>query len=388
MKTGRNDFVKQKVPDEAKVYDVAIVGAGINGCALAYELHKRGQSVLVLEKDEIASGGSGAAGAFINPKISKSGPLKELIQEAYLYSLDFYNKYFTQFTTSAPLLHISKYSDDNEKVDYFKRHTSLRTSKIPKELHNRLKPYALAFASVFLEDNAVVEAKEICIQMLKGVDFVKMKVQEPCFKDDLWQIQEYQSKKLVLCTGAYDEVLKEPYIELRRIYGQRCEVYSSTHMNATVHHEVSVSATKKNGRIAIGASHYLDEASVPSEEEGASALLELANKSVLLEDVKIHNTFTGMRSGSNDYLPLLGPIVNTNESLQEDKRALKGDKSARVSYVKNAYMINGVGGYGFVLAPYLAKLMADLFIDNKFLPALLEPKRFYYRYAKKRGQNL
>ena len=81
-----------------KNYDVIIVGAGINGCSLAFELHKAGQRVLVLEQEAIASGGSGAAGAFINPKISKSGPLKELIETAYLYSLDFYTKNFSDFT--------------------------------------------------------------------------------------------------------------------------------------------------------------------------------------------------------------------------------------------------------------------------------------------------
>ena len=388
MSISCENLIGQKASAENKIYDVAIIGAGINGCALAYELNQRGLSVLVLEKSAIASGGSGAAGAFINPKISKSGPLKDLIQDAYLYSLDFYTKYFAPFTTSAPLLHIAKYNDDNKKVDYFKEHTDLTLSQIPKMLRNRLKPHALSFSSVFLQNNAVVEAKEVCLQMLKDIDVVKLEVQDPYMKDDLWQIQSFQSKRLVLCTGAYNEVFKEPYIELRRIYGQRCEVHSSTYMNATVHHEVSVSATKKNGRIAIGASHYLNEADIPDEKQGALALLALAEKSVFLEHVKIHNTFTGMRAGSNDYLPLLGAVVDAHKSLKKDKRALNGDKNARVSYIKNAYMINGVGGYGFVLAPYLAKLMADFFVENKPLPEFLEPKRFYYRYAKKQGQGL
>ena len=96
------------------MYDVVIIGAGINGSCLAYELHKAGQRVLVLEQEDIANGGSGAAGAFINPKISKSGPLKELIEKSYLYSLDFYKKNFPQHTNIAPLLHISKYEDENE----------------------------------------------------------------------------------------------------------------------------------------------------------------------------------------------------------------------------------------------------------------------------------
>ena len=190
-------------------YDVAIIGAGINGCSLAYELHKRGKKVVVFEKEGIASGGSGAAGAFINPKISKSGPLKELIEEAYLYSLDFYRKNFTQHTTIAPLLHIAKYTDDNEKVKYFKEHTRLNTADLPSQIKKRLKPHALSFSSVFLKDNAIVEAKEICQQMLADVKVVYEKLQTPKQKEGLWHLNGHKAKKIVLCTGAYEEVVEE-----------------------------------------------------------------------------------------------------------------------------------------------------------------------------------
>lgn len=366
-------------------YDVAIIGAGICGCSLAYELHKRGKKVLVFEKKGIASGGSGAAGAFINPKISRSGPLKELIEEAYLYSLGFYTKNFNQHTTAAPLLHISKYTDDNEKVQYFKDHTNLQTADLPSQTRARLKTHALSFSSVFLKDSAIVEAKDICQEMLEGVKVVYDRLDRPEQKDGVWCLNDYKADKIVLCTGAYEEVFKEPYISLRAVYGQRCEVLSASFMEATVHHEVSVSATKKNGRIAIGASHYLNEKELPIDAEGAKELIDLALKSVDLEDVKIQKTFSGMRSGSNDYLPIMGALVDAQKSLLYGPSALKGDKEAGLVFVENVYMINGVGGYGFVLAPYLAHLMAEYLVYEKKIPEFLEPKRFYYRYAKKEG---
>ncbi len=367
-------------------YDVAIIGAGINGCSLAYELHKKGRKVLVLEQEGIASGGSGAAGAFINPKISKSGQLKELIEKAYLYSIDFYAKEFSRYTTSAPLLHIAKYEDDNEKVAYFKEHTSLATAQRPKELDSLLTPYAKAFSSVYLQKSAIVEAQDICKAMLEGVDYFQMKVEDPLYKEGLWHIGSYRAERVVLCTGAYDEIFKEPYMKLRRIYGQRCEIESSTPISVTVHHEVSVSALKKNGRIALGASHYLHEEEMPSKEQGEQELIRLAQKSVELKDVKVHDSFCGMRAGSNDYLPVLGPLIRSDKSLEAGKSALKGDSKAYTEPYPELYMMNGVGGYGFVLAPYLARLICDYFIDKKELPESLEPKRFYYRFAKKEGK--
>jgi len=365
-----------------QTYDVIIVGAGINGCCLAYELHKAGQKVLVLEQEAIASGGSGAAGAFINPKISKSGPLKELIEEAYLYSLDFYTQYFSLHTNLAPLLHISKYEDENEKVDYFKSHTLMKTNEAPSQILAHLKEHALGFSSVYLENNAIVEAKDMCLALLEGIECKKLEVKNPVYEKGIWKVDEFQAKKLVLCTGAYDEIISEPYLKLRRIFGQRCDITTSTPMEVTIHHEVSVSATKKNGRLSIGASHYLNQDDLPLKEQGALNLIALAEKSVVLEDVKIHSSYCGMRSGSNDYLPLLGGLVDAKKSLEEAPEALKGVKT-EVVLLPELYMINGVGGYGFVLAPYLAKKLSKHLINGSNLPEYLEPKRFYYRWAKK-----
>ena len=369
-----------------KPYDVIIIGAGINGCVLAHSLHLKKQKVLVLEQDSIASGGSGAAGAFINPKISKSGPLKELIEEAYLYSLDFYTTHFPQYTTSSPLLHIAKYSDDNEKVEYFKNNTRLAIQATPEPIAKLLKDYAHSFSSVYLTNSAVLEAKDICAAMLEGIEYHNVKVEAPVYEYNLWNVSGFQAHKLVLCTGASDELFKEEYIKLRRIYGQRCEVKSSTEMKASVHHEVSVSATKKNGNIAIGASHYLNKAELPSPEDGAKALIALAEKSVKLENIEVVDVHCGMRSGSNDYLPILGSLIDSSKSLALDDKAFKGDKSALVERYPQLYMVNGVGGYGFVLAPYLAELMSEHLVNKKALPEFLDVKRFYYRWAKKRGQ--
>lgn len=357
-----------------KSYDIFIIGAGINGAALAYELSQRGQKVLVFEQEGIASGGSGAAGAFINPKISKSGPLKELIENAYRYSIDFYTHKFPQFTTAAPLLHIAKSEEENEKVDYFKEHTSLKISTPPKERTALLTPYAASFSSVFLEESAVVDAKEVCQAMLEGVEYRKMKVEKPLYYEGMWQIAEAKAKKMVLCTGAFEEIFKEPYIKLRRIFGQRCEIKSSTLMPCTIHHAVSVSATKKSGSISVGASHYLSEADLPSAQEGAQELLRLARLSVRLEEVKITQTYSAMRSGSNDYLPILGPLIPSEDPLS--------------SCYSECYMINGAGGYGFVLAPYLANLMTKHLLDAQPLPEFLKPRRFYARWAKKEGRRL
>ena len=50
--------------------DVVIIGGGINGCALAYELSRKGLSVLLLEKKYLTYGATGRCGAGIRQQWS------------------------------------------------------------------------------------------------------------------------------------------------------------------------------------------------------------------------------------------------------------------------------------------------------------------------------
>ena len=73
--------MKKKI--KSNHYDTIIIGAGIAGATLAHTLTKKNQNVLVLDKNGIASGGSGAAGAFVSPKIGKGSALQTLTNEAF-----------------------------------------------------------------------------------------------------------------------------------------------------------------------------------------------------------------------------------------------------------------------------------------------------------------
>ena len=50
--------------------DVVIVGGGVNGCGLAYNLAKRDMDVVVFERDYLTSGATGACGAGIRQQWS------------------------------------------------------------------------------------------------------------------------------------------------------------------------------------------------------------------------------------------------------------------------------------------------------------------------------
>ena len=94
----------------------------------------------------------------------------------------------------------------------------------------------------------------------------------------------------------------------------------------------------------------------------------------------------GLRSGSFDYMPLVGELVLSSETLANKDIRFKVKKPdfSEYSYYPNLTMINGSGGYGFVLAPYLAKILVEHILYDAEISKRLIPARFFARWVKKR----
>jgi len=374
-----------------KVYDVIIIGAGINGCACAYKLSQAKQDVLLIDEEAIAAGGSGAAGAFISPKFTKGGALKVLLEEAYRFSLAFYTQNFAQHIQVTKLLQIANSQENATRLKAFKESTTLVFEENTSYADSILSEEAKASESLLLKEGGIVSASAICHALVQGVDFKQQKIETLTQVDGLWQVGEHQAKKVILATGSYDLVIKMPYLELRRVWGHRIDVKSSTKVPHSIHHHLSISPSTSEGIIAIGATHNLHYNPFSDEqydlEAGRQELLEKALKSVDLQDVVVIKDYVGLRSGSNDYLPIIGAVV--------DEKATFGDADFKVfnlkrmdddafSFHRDLYMINGTGGYGFVLAPYLAEQLCEHILDaTKEINQDLTPTRFFRRWAKR-----
>lgn len=337
------------------MYDLAIIGAGINGTSVAYEFIKKGKKVILFDMNNIASGGSGAAGAFISPKFSKSGELKELIDKAFIYSMQFYEKNFPHLFSKATLIHTSQ--DSKEK-------------------------YTL--------ESGMVNAEEMCNALCEGVTFKKQKIKTLSFDDGFWSIDElYSAKNIVLAIGAYEQIIKEPYIQLRGIWGHRIDIKTSSENKNILHQFVSISPSK-DGMLSIGATHnvhYHPETSKEAYdvEQGREELLEKASRMINLENIEVVRDYTGLRPGSNDYMPLVGSLVLSKETLASKSIQFQKKKPdyTKYEYYPNLYMVNGNAGYGFVLAPYLAKILQEHILNNKDIDKGLAPARFFARWARR-----
>ncbi len=371
------------------MYDVVVIGAGINGCSVAYEMVKAKKNVLILDMDGVASGGSGAAGAFVSPKFSKAGELKELLHDAFIYSMEFYEKNFHTSFTKAQLLHIAQDEISGEILKYYKEHATLKLKSPSEEILATLNPHAKEMQNISL-DAGVVDAVSTCQEMIKGAIFKQEKVDSLQYDDGMWVINEcYCAKDVVLATGAYEQIIKEPYLKLRGVWGHRIDVKTATQNPYSIHQFVSISPSK-DGVLAIGATHNVHYHPQTSQEpyniqKGRAELLQKAGQTLKLEDVEVIKDYTGLRSGSFDYIPMVGSLVLSGETLACGGINFKTKKPSFDEYIyyPNLYMINGNGGYGFVLAPYLAKILKDKILNDKKISKRLSPARFFARWAKK-----
>ncbi|MBU0632555.1 FAD-binding oxidoreductase [bacterium] len=357
------------------MYDIAVIGAGINGCAIAYYLKQSGKKVALFDREAIGAGGSGAAGAFISPKFSKSGELKELMELAYPFALDFYSHHFPTCIKNAPLLHTAKDEEEARKLRDFKENTALGIAPAPLHVTQILTQDAQNSENVYILNGGVIDAKGVCHAMAEGIDFFKTEIDALAWRDGYYELGGIQAKEVVLAYGAYTPLVNEPYINLRGIWGHRIDIKTSARTEVTMHHHVSISKCT-DGIMAIGATHDVHYHPQKNEEPydieaGRKELLKRANLTIELKDVEVLNDFTGLRCGSNDYMPLVGKIVESKNSSKE------------LVYYPNLTMINGVGGYGFVLAPYIAKKLCEEIIQGKETDESIAPLRFYKRYLKR-----
>ena len=361
------------------MYDIAIIGAGINGCSVAYELNSAKKRVILFDEGGIASGGSGAAGAFISPKFSKSGELKDTLHDAFVYSMAFYEKHFPKLFTKAQLLHIAKDEADGEVLKVYKAKTDLELLDLESDLQKSISINA-----------GIVNAKPMCEAMAKSAKFVKNRVDTIHYEDGVWVINDsYSAKELILATGAYETLIKEPYIQLRGVWGHRVDIKTTTKNPYSIHQFVSISPSS-NGVLAIGATHNVhyhpQTATEPYDiEAGREELLEKASRTIELDNVEVIRDYTGLRSGSFDYMPMVGSLVLSSETLANKSINFKVKKAdhSEYEYYPKLYMINGSGGYGFVLAPYLAKMLSEHILSGKKISDRLSPARFFARWAKK-----
>lgn len=382
-----------------KQYDYVIVGAGIAGCSVAHFL--KDEKVLLIDRNEnVAYGASGAAGAFLSPLLGKPNKFKDLVSNALTYSVDFYKEFAKEFIINKGVIRIPKNNEDKKRFEEYKKYIDTDFEEIKE--------------GIFFKIGSQVFPDEICKLLSKVCEkLFNYEVKHIKYEKENWIINdEILAKNLILTTGADTKLIDEKYFNIRAVWGQKIDITTTTCIDVNYHKECSLSSTvdledKNRYKASIGATHHrfdcdrdicnycVESANINKKysngytneitQRDTDKLLSLANNIKPLEAVKVIDIKIGARASSADYFPMVGSLIDSDKTISMFPHLKKGThvKDDRFSYYKNLFVLNGVGGRGFVLSPYLAKNLVEYIKNNKTLDECIVVNRLFKRWVRK-----
>lgn len=384
-----------------KNYDYVIVGAGIAGCSVAYFLSLHNKKVLLIDRNkDFTQSASSAAGGFLSPLLGKPNDFKDLVTQALNYSFTFYKNHFPHELINKGVLRIPKNEEDAQKFKEYIPYIDFE--------------YSLKEEGCFFPIGSQINTLEVCQKLAKDTEkLFNYEIKHIQFINDTYVLNDqFTTHNLILTTGADTSLIEEKYFNIRAVWGQRIVIETSTCIDINYHKECSVSTSvpsqsKEKYHVSIGATHHRfncdssicslclkepnlnnfkrlsnDENSVNSDTQ---ILLKRASDILVLNDVKVVDIKIGARASSVDYFPMVGELINSKETLNMFPYITKGTHvpNSRLMPHKNLFVLNGLGGRGFVLAPYLANLLVEHIVNNKELPENITTSRLFKRWAKK-----
>jgi len=373
---------KRRMP--MKTYDVIVVGAGIAGCSSAYFLKEKGLNVLVLDRAGVAaSGGSAAAGAFVSPKIGKGSSLQALTNEAFEFSKDFYLQNFPKHFTQTGVIRMPKDADDAEKFYEYEAFNESSREWIKEE---KLREVGIKQTedSFLFNEAGVCDAPSMCQALIEGIPYAQYEVSSLIYEDNFWILGEYRARKLVLATGYENKFFDMRYMGVKGTWGTRGDYESSIDLDLSMHQQISVSANI-DGIVKIGATHEKGVAiCIRCDGEPLKEIFKTASSMVDTSDFKLKETFCGMRSGSKDYFPLVGSVIDVSSMLKEHPKLARGLKlKSEPKKMENLYVCNGLGGRGFVFGPLMGKMLAENIVDEVEIDKRVNPDRLFLKWCRK-----
>ncbi len=368
------------------VHDTIIIGAGIAGCCIGHSLSQKGQDVLIIDRSSSpANGGSGAAGAFISPKIGKGSVLQELTNEAYLFAIDFYRKNFSDYFYQTGVIRMPKDREDALKfVEY-------EASNYPgyKWLYkDKLSSIGIKNTndSFLFEDAGVCDAPAMCRAICDGIPFRQFNVEILEHDGNRWCVasdnETLWARNLVLATGYENALLDMRYMGVKGTWGSRGDYSTKLGLNVSVHKKISISANI-DGIVKMGATHVKsNNPCMVCDGRPLAGIEEQASDMVYSDDFVLKEIFCGMRAGSKDYFPLVGRVIDTLYMFENYPAILKGAKP-QLEHIESLFVLNGLGGRGFVFAPMMGEMLARHILFDEDMDDRVNPDRLFLRWARR-----
>lgn len=362
--------------------DVLVVGSGIIGCSVAFELARRGATVRVVDDREPAGGATHASAGMLAPFLEAphEGPLLDLTTrgldcfESHLTRLAAQTDRPVEYGRSGSLSVATDPAGDFERLAEALRARGLRVEALDATAVRREEPSiapdvtrGLVIAEhgyVAVHDlmDATVSAAQHLGVLFERLDRVRRIGAEGRLLRADTGSQSRLAGHVVVASGAWASAMQIDGalvpLPVHPVRGQLLQVRGA----APVLRRVTWSddcylVPWLDGTVLVGAT--VEDAGFDERVTvaGVSALLRAASKVIpSLADASFVSARVGLRPGSVDGLPLIGPS----------------------SMLPGVVYATGHFRNGILLAPLTAQLVADLILDGRIDPLLsaTAPARF------------
>lgn len=383
------------------MYDVIVVGGGIIGTSIAWQLSKRGKQVLVLERKDSASGSAGATDGFVGCHTKKPGPQLELAQKSIAmfdeilddlgpdidYEVGAGGMQPVEDEVQWNILSQMVEKQQKSGVDVRMVSAEEACSIVPglspdiygalySPSANKINPLRLTFAYLRL-------AKECGAQIMNGVTVTDFIIEDGCCKGVKTDKGDFYGEYIVNACGSWaGEVAKLAGLDLpiKPRKGQlavtepigfymsptlQCARYNVIKFNPELITDetvlrlgssMNIVQTAEGGLVFGGTREFVD-----FDDENSLEAIETMAKRVLrffpgLKELSVIRFFSGFRPYTPDGLPLLGKVKGLDRFI----------------------MAAGHEGDGIAMSPITGKLIAEIIVDGEpsFDITPFSPNRF------------
>ncbi|QIW10394.1 FAD-dependent 5-carboxymethylaminomethyl-2-thiouridine(34) oxidoreductase MnmC [Francisella sp. LA112445] len=399
---------------------VAIIGAGLAGCSLAYELSKLNNlDITIFDKNsEVASEASGNFAGILEPYLTSDNNFSDQFHTlGYSLLLDFINQYKDQVEVcNQGVLQILSDEKDLKRYQkiFAKRDIDPNLAQLlsGQELEKFINK-DISKQAIYYPNALSVVPKSICQLWLKlsnaklelGVELLEIQKTE----DNLWDLSFKEASQdseilnhqfdIVIFAGGYHLFKDISYLQKIPVYpsyGQLTVIQKYFDIDKTIVDKGYIIPGYKNNLQVIGAT-FRDNADISGELRDADDEFNISQiRQISLNNyntsLNIVDSRVAMRCVTSDHLPIIGQLTDYEKFEQDFYKPLsKGypkSKMPKVDYETGLYVSSGFGSKGMCSSLIAAKIISSKILDqksivsDKLLEALL-PQRFWVRNFKK-----
>ena len=352
-----------------KNLDYIVVGQGIAGSLLAYQLIKADKKVLVLN-DESLPTSSAVAGGIFNPITGKNLDKTWLADKIFPVLREFYTsiekEFHTHFYHETNLYrpfaneqqqkHFLRLTDEYDLGNYLKiiQPNQSDYEQVSNELGGLYTfsagwvnvPKMLKYFRDFFKQNESYQAEK--------VDFAELIISE----NNIFY-KDFQVKRIIFCQGFYSTQNSFfSWIPFNPAKGETILADVEGYKIKEIINQGFWIIPLEGNKCRLGSTYIWDNLDWQATESGRELIASKISK-ILSIPYQITGQEAGIRPTTRDRRPLMG----------------------NHPYHNNLYIFNGLGTKGVSLAPYFAEEMLGFLEKNKVLMSEANIERFYSLYS-------